>query len=320
MHSKLAITGPCQRGAGATERHSLRRLPTSLDTEKRSAKQWPRVPIKGPCSQDRSPRTVDTVRSSGTVFSRSFCASILFHVVALTVFYCLPKPLQELLPDRPIPISFTLVPEEQSPPPVPEPLPAPKTQIASPTAPASMARTRPDAAQLPKTVERTPSAEPASPNPAEQLAALKRPANDEITEVAKVRPPQTSQATQVSFPAVAVNSAAPSLDGAPKSGDNPTVGTESPDALARPLYKKNPEPNYPASARRRRQEGVVLLKVQVSEEGKATRVELQHSSGFASLDDTALHAVKTWEFEPARSGSRRVPCAIEVPVRFALKP
>ncbi len=319
MHSKLAITRPCERGTGATERHSLRRFPASCDAGDRCSKDRPHAPIEDPCSGVHSPRTVDTVQSSGTVLSRSLCASMLFHLLALTVFYCLPKPVQELLPARPILVSFTTIPEEQSPPPIPEPPPSPKTQIASPTAPTHKAEVRPETTPLPKLVDPTPSPGHASPDTAERPAILRAPENDETTEVAKVRPPQATRETQDSFPIAAVNAAGPSIEAAPNPANNPTGRTESPDALAHPLYKKNPEPGYPASARRRRQEGVVLLKVQVSEEGKATRVELQRSSGFASLDDTALQAVKGWEFEPARSGLRRVACTIEVPVRFALK-
>lgn len=319
MHSKLANPRPCERRAGATERHSLRRFPASCDASDGSAKLSLQTPVEDPCSGDHSPRTVDTVQSSGTVFSGSLCASMLFHLLALTAFYCLPKPVQEITPARPILVSFTTVPEEQSPPPIPEPPPLPKAPAASPPAPIDRTEVKPEPTPLPKSVDSSPSPGHTSPETAERPAVLKARANDEITDAAKLRPPQPAKESHDSFPAAAVNATGPSIDAAPNPANNPAAGTGSPEVLAHPLYKKNPEPGYPASARRRRQEGVVLLKVDVSEEGQATRVELQHSSGFASLDDTALHAVRGWEFEPARSGSRRVPCTIEVPVRFALK-
>ncbi|MBK7997565.1 MAG: energy transducer TonB [Verrucomicrobia bacterium] len=92
-----------------------------------------------------------------------------------------------------------------------------------------------------------------------------------------------------------------------------------PGVLARPVYRKNPEPAYPAAARRRRQQGVTLLAVAVSASGRAVRVVVKESSGYQMLDDAAVRAVVDWEFEPARSGAVAVASEIEVPVRFQLK-
>lgn len=89
--------------------------------------------------------------------------------------------------------------------------------------------------------------------------------------------------------------------------------------LARPVYRRNPEPAYPAAARRRRQEGVTLLAVSVSASGRALRVAVKKSSGYQLLDEAAVGAVVDWEFEPARAGAVAVESEIEVPVRFVLK-
>ncbi len=87
---------------------------------------------------------------------------------------------------------------------------------------------------------------------------------------------------------------------------------------AQPNYLKNPEPLYPLLARRRNQQGIVLLTVKVSAQGRVSRVELKQSSGFPVLDEAASQAVRRWEFEPARIGSLGVESQIEVPVRFVL--
>jgi protein TonB len=89
---------------------------------------------------------------------------------------------------------------------------------------------------------------------------------------------------------------------------------------ARPRYKRNPEPDYPALARRRRQQGIVLLAVQVDAAGRPEQVEVQVSSGFASLDDAAVAAVKDWEFEPGRLDGQPVASRVEVPIQFQLGP
>jgi protein TonB len=81
---------------------------------------------------------------------------------------------------------------------------------------------------------------------------------------------------------------------------------------------KAPEPIYPPAARRRRQEGLVLLAVKVNSHGRAARVAVKQSSGFPLLDDAAMHTVGDWDFQPARIGTLAVESEIEVPVRFKL--
>jgi protein TonB len=95
------------------------------------------------------------------------------------------------------------------------------------------------------------------------------------------------------------------------TGRNPCAG---------PIYRINPEPAYPASGRRRRQEGLVLFNVTVTAQGRASRVDVKQSSGVPALDDAAREAVRGWEFEPGRVGLLPVESEIEVPVRFKLQP
>ena len=102
----------------------------------------------------------------------------------------------------------------------------------------------------------------------------------------------------------------------PKSAARtPGTGKRS---VAKPDYLRNPPPKYPAESRKLREEGVVLLKVSVTAEGRAADVQLQRSSGFPRLDEAALRAVRRWEFNPARVGVTPVACVVEVPVRFGL--
>lgn len=90
------------------------------------------------------------------------------------------------------------------------------------------------------------------------------------------------------------------------------------ETVAKPNYLKNPAPQYPLIARQNKQEGVVLLFVEVSDKGFAKKVVLKKSSGFASLDQAAHKAVARWKFMPAKVGSMAVESKVEVPVRFAL--
>ena len=94
--------------------------------------------------------------------------------------------------------------------------------------------------------------------------------------------------------------------------------TSSERTIAKPNYLRNPPPKYPAESRKLREEGLVLLRVLVTAQGRAADVQVQRSSGFARLDEAALKAVRGWEFNPARVGLTPIACAVEVPVRFGL--
>lgn len=85
-----------------------------------------------------------------------------------------------------------------------------------------------------------------------------------------------------------------------------------------PTYLKNPAPLYPDSARRRGQEGVVLLSVLVDKNGTPLSIKLKKSSGSSALDDSAGKAVKNWKFKPALFGSTPVEFNVDVPIRFRL--
>jgi protein TonB len=86
----------------------------------------------------------------------------------------------------------------------------------------------------------------------------------------------------------------------------------------KPAYLSNPAPRYPLDARRNGWEGVVVLKAFVDKSGRPTKVELEKSSGYSSLDESALKTVKTWRFRAARIGKMVVESSVRLPVRFEL--
>jgi protein TonB len=66
-------------------------------------------------------------------------------------------------------------------------------------------------------------------------------------------------------------------------------------------------------------EGVVLLSVAVTEDGRAGEVRIKRSSGYALLDQSALGAVRRWRFEPARKMNAPIAMTVDIPVRFSLQ-
>lgn len=83
-------------------------------------------------------------------------------------------------------------------------------------------------------------------------------------------------------------------------------------------YLHNPAPEYPNMARRKGEQGKVLLKVLVSAQGNAEKVLLEKGSGYELLDKSAIDVVKTWKFIPASSNNQPVSGVVIVPIRFSL--
>ena len=81
----------------------------------------------------------------------------------------------------------------------------------------------------------------------------------------------------------------------------------------------NPKPPYPLAARRRSQEGRVILHAHVREDGAASEVEIKQSSGYDLLDNSALQTVQRWRFVPASRGGVAVDSWVEIPIVFRLR-
>jgi len=115
----------------------------------------------------------------------------------------------------------------------------------------------------------------------------------------------------------------------PEAQPAPPVATAAKAAPAPPApiiaprfnadYLQNPAPPYPPLARRMGEQGKVVLRVLVSVEGLAERVELKSSSGSVRLDQSALATVKGWRFVPARQGEQKLAAWVLVPIVFALE-
>ena len=81
----------------------------------------------------------------------------------------------------------------------------------------------------------------------------------------------------------------------------------------------NPKPPYPPYAYKAKQEGQVILSVEVLASGESGQISIFSSSGFELLDESALSTVKKWHFVPAKKEGQVVPQTIRVPITFSLK-
>lgn len=102
--------------------------------------------------------------------------------------------------------------------------------------------------------------------------------------------------------------------GAPQVNATPTT-----DADYKLSALNNPKPPYPPYSYKARQEGQVILSVEVLASGEAGQVSVFSSSGFELLDESALTTVKKWHFVAAKKEGQVIPQTIRVPITFSWK-
>lgn len=79
------------------------------------------------------------------------------------------------------------------------------------------------------------------------------------------------------------------------------------------------EPLYPASAIRAGHTGTVLLSLEVLENGRVGQIRLLQSSGYESLDQSAMREARKWRFVPGTRDGVPVVLWKQVPITFELQ-
>jgi protein TonB len=124
------------------------------------------------------------------------------------------------------------------------------------------------------------------------------------------RPTVTAAAVAAADVAPAVTTPASDGGGAPRPA--------APVQVEHIAYARFEPPRYPALSRRLGEEGVVVLRVLIDEQGAPVAVEVHRSSGYPRLDEAAREAVRRARFHPYREGEQSRPAIALVPVRFEL--
>lgn len=83
-------------------------------------------------------------------------------------------------------------------------------------------------------------------------------------------------------------------------------------------YLNNPPPPYPPLSKRLGEQGRVVVRVHISTDGIATRAEVQKSSGFPRLDETAVQTVLRWRYVPGKRAGIPEAMWYSVPINFVL--
>ena len=84
-------------------------------------------------------------------------------------------------------------------------------------------------------------------------------------------------------------------------------------------YLHNPPPDYPRMSKRLGEQGRVVVKVLIGEDGHPQKVELQTSSGFERLDKSAMEAAMRWRYVPGKRGGVAEAMWYQVPIQFTLE-
>jgi protein TonB len=95
--------------------------------------------------------------------------------------------------------------------------------------------------------------------------------------------------------------------------------TDAAAGVAGPVaYGSNIAPVYPPQALRQRQQGTVYLMAILDERGYVVSLTIERSSGYPLLDQSAMQAVASWRYAPARIDGKPSPIRVPIPVRFVL--
>jgi len=238
-----------------------------------------------------------------------FVVAIALHVALIIALLQYEPARRAIETVAPIMVSLITPVKLERPPPPPE-QPRPVVQPPRPQTVQKPVEQPPIIARPP---EEPPSHVPPPPEPV-PAPAIEPPVQPEapppVEHVAVAEPVAPMQAVARADPAPAVEPAA-------KPDPLP------PDPITPPRfnadYLHNPAPSYPPLSRRMGEQGRVILRVLVSTDGVAERIELKNSSGSRRLDQAALDTVKQWKFVPARQGDLKVPAWVLVPILFTLQ-
>jgi protein TonB len=85
------------------------------------------------------------------------------------------------------------------------------------------------------------------------------------------------------------------------------------------LKGRRVQPQYPERSLRLHQEGVVWLRVLISETGARQDLKLYKPSKYALLNQAAIKAVKKWTFDPNIVNGRATRSWVEIPIEFKIQ-
>lgn len=226
------------------------------------------------------------------------------HVLTVQWLTDLPKPLEA---PRPAERAHTPAAPAQA-------TPASLLTVPRPAPLRPQAMIAPRNSSAPDTPPQEPARPEATPRPVQTpLSSSSRESETVATTVTNTAPSSATDERAAHPPSAAPTPVAPPV--APPAGFQQAVSFP---ADHRACSEHSVDSYYPALLRDRGIEGVVVLRVQVDERGRAAEVRVQHGSGWRLLDEAAAQVARACPFIPARRGDQTLVSWVEYPVRFAL--
>lgn len=157
---------------------------------------------------------------------------------------------------------------------------------------------------------------------------VEKPLKPPPTKPHPLEKPRKHQHLAINTPSVTPTElAVPAAPAEPSPADEPTpaplqMALTSPVALSGELAVTCPQrsaPSYPPFSRRLSETGLVVLRVELNEQGGVASASVKTSSGYARLDEAALSAVKTWRCSPATRNGQPVRAIALQPFNFILQ-
>ena len=112
------------------------------------------------------------------------------------------------------------------------------------------------------------------------------------------------------------------VQGGVLAGGGPGLGEEGPPVFynfdAPPRATRRMEPDYPAAARSRDEEGTVVVNVNIDEKGRILRAWVAAKDASETLVTAALDAAYQFRFSPGTQRGTPVKCTVAIPFRFHL--
>jgi protein TonB len=170
--------------------------------------------------------------------------------------------------------------------------------------------------KAPKAKVQVAASAPATPpEPATTASSTPLPAvqpNEESVTL-PISPPPSAGSQEKASPGTAVKEVESN------TGKHNDTAAEEGGSYAPPGYRSGDRPVYPSQARREGWWGMVTLRILVDTSGMPAEVTVRVGSGYDTLDEAAVLAVKKWRFSPAKKGGQPIVSYHDVRVRFRLE-
>lgn len=191
-------------------------------------------------------------------------------------------------------------------------------------------RTLVQASPLPLTVSLTV---PAAPAPAEPPSVAPAPTQAKRTPKRERARPKAPAKPQAAPKQAAAPASKPAEPPSPQDPTNPAAVSE-PAPEAAPAVQAQAKTDvsvnasyvatetakwYPGLSKRYGEQGTVVVRVYVSADGRAERVELRKRSDYPLLDEAAIGLARSLKYNPATVGGNPVADWVDIPITFRLR-